>query len=523
MTRILSLLLLLGIGASHQISAQDLGFQSTVLPAPESVLAHDDISFPKLKAQYNFRNGNISFEESQHVQAPKILSGTVKGEDGTAIDNGKLFLYQKQNDGSATLLDKVDPYTGGTFNFPIDSHEHTLYFIPDENEFPNYIPTILGKTANLHATSFFTLTEDSEITFEILKIQALETGTKVISGTVEEETPAGRLSTNNQQQSTEGVHVILLNDVGAVAGNTETNTSGYFEFVNLPDGTYQVVFNGANAQTITTTTIDVDLTLNNVEIIVSDLSGSTQASVKLKPVITFNDFNTTTYGDDPFKIGATSDAAVALTFASSNQNVAIIENGYINIVGAGTAEITVTSKGDNTYTEVIVVQTLLVNKASQTITFAPFDPVSTPDDIGLHATASSGLQVSYSSNHPEIASIEDNTIKIHSGGVVEITATQGGDGNYLAASAVKQILIVSIMDIEDKLADFEVHPNPSNGKLFVSRYNSQMRFMLTDIAGRTQLLSLHENTLDLNYHQPGVYFLTVQEASARKIIKVIRK
>lgn len=486
-----------------------------------------NLNTPLPKGNYNititYDGGKRQMSTFKIVQAPAILSGIVKGEDGTPITKGKLFLYKKQDNGTVIFVDKVDPYTGDAFNFPIDDEEHTLYFIPDKIEFPNHVPTFLGKAVDLLNTSFVSLTKDSAITFDILKIHPFETGTKMISGTVGEETPAGRLSINNQLQSVEGIQVILLNDIGAVVGRTETNGSGYFEFINLPDATYQVVFNGASAQTIITTTLDVDLTLNNVEIIVSDLSGDTQTSVKLKPVITFNDFNITTYGDEPFEIEATSDAAVALTFTSSNQNVAIIENGYINIVGAGTAEITATSKGDNTYTEVIVVQTLVVNKATQAITFAPFEPVSTPDDIELHGTANSGLPISYTSDHPEVASIENDVIKIHSGGVAEITATQEGDDNYLAATSVKRTLIVSIMGIEDPLADFDVHPNPSTGRFIVSRSNPQMRFMLTDIAGRTQPLSLDGNTLDLTHRQPGVYFLTVQEAKARKIIKVIRK
>jgi len=501
--------LLLSGAVAAPISGQDF-----LVPHVQSPLQFD---------QYIGTSNNSGTYEFSTVQNQLTLSGTVKGEDETLITKGKLFLYQKKTDGSIIFAGKLDPYNETNFNFAIDSHPHTLYFIPDKNEYPDYIPTVYEKTVSVNTSSFLSIEHDTAMIFEILKRKQLATGSKMISGIVANGSVLGRLSSDALQQFIAGAQITLVNDLGEAVASTETDATGYFEFADLPDGTYRVVVNAIVNDALRTVTLDVDLTLNNVEIIVSDLTGDIHTSVKLKPVITFENFAAVTYGDDPILIGATSDSPVVLTYSSSNNDVAIVENGYLNIVGAGTAEITVTSPGDGTYTEVIKKQTLTVNKAAQEISFALIEEVSSFDDIPLTATTTSGLAISFESNHPEIASIENNVIKIHAGGVVEITATQTGNENYLAATPVKETLIVSILGVENVLAEVSVHPNPSAGVLNLSRSSRQMTYSLTDIAGRIHTVSAENDIIDITYTQPGLYLLTITEGSARKVIKVIRK
>jgi Viral BACON domain/Metallo-peptidase family M12B Reprolysin-like len=86
---------------------------------------------------------------------------------------------------------------------------------------------------------------------------------------------------------------------------------------------------------------------------------------------------------------------------------------------------------------------LMVNKLAQSITFGMLGRVPVnADPLPLSATASSGLAVSYSSSNPNVASISGNTVILHSAGTTTITATQAGNGNYLAATPVPQSLTV---------------------------------------------------------------------------------
>jgi len=83
-------------------------------------------------------------------------------------------------------------------------------------------------------------------------------------------------------------------------------------------------------------------------------------------------------------------------------------------------------------------------KAAQTITFAATNTKTYGDaDFAPGASASSGLGVSYSSDNTNVATIVGGNIHIVAPGTANITASQGGDANNLAASNVMQSLTVN--------------------------------------------------------------------------------
>ena len=88
---------------------------------------------------------------------------------------------------------------------------------------------------------------------------------------------------------------------------------------------------------------------------------------------------------------------------------------------------------------------LVISRASQTITFAALDPVVLGvQPIVISASASSGLQVTYTSSDPSVASVSGSTVTVHAAGTATITASQGGDpGSYAAAPDVSRDLVVS--------------------------------------------------------------------------------
>ena len=87
--------------------------------------------------------------------------------------------------------------------------------------------------------------------------------------------------------------------------------------------------------------------------------------------------------------------------------------------------------------------TLVVAKASQTITFAPLAEVELGDgSFALDATASSGLPVSYASSDPAVATVSGTTVNLVGAGSTTITASQLGDANHEAAPSVPQQLLV---------------------------------------------------------------------------------
>ena len=71
---------------------------------------------------------------------------------------------------------------------------------------------------------------------------------------------------------------------------------------------------------------------------------------------------------------------------------------------------------------------LTVTKVPQTITFGTLTKASLTEgtySLDGEANASSGLPVSYTSSNSAVASISGDTLNLHSGGTVTITASQG--------------------------------------------------------------------------------------------------
>ena len=81
---------------------------------------------------------------------------------------------------------------------------------------------------------------------------------------------------------------------------------------------------------------------------------------------------------------------------------------------------------------------------SQTITFGPLSGVILGvSPFPLMATASSGLPVTVTSATPSVCVVSSSTMIIVAAGVCSVTATQGGDATFSAATPVSQSFIVS--------------------------------------------------------------------------------
>ena len=161
--------------------------------------------------------------------------------------------------------------------------------------------------------------------------------------------------------------------------------------------------------------------------------------------LTFAALPTFTYGDTDHTLEAESSSDEAILFSSSNEDVAVIVDGALHIVGAGTAVITATLPENPLYENTpSASHSLTVNKASQTIVFHDV-PTQVNRDAGLvplDVSASSGLPVSLSIDDEEVAILSGKDLDILRLGTVRITATQAGDANHGAAEPVTVTLRV---------------------------------------------------------------------------------
>lgn len=169
---------------------------------------------------------------------------------------------------------------------------------------------------------------------------------------------------------------------------------------------------------------------------------------KADQIISFNDLAGSVYGDPDFILTATSTSGLTVSYVSSNEAVATVDGSSVHITGAGEAVITASQAGNENYLPATdISRTLVVEKAAQTIAFDPF-AVHTYGDPGFDpmATASSGLSISYTSSNPDVAVVSGGIIMIMGAGSAEITASQPGNDNYIAAPDVVQLLTVEKAD-----------------------------------------------------------------------------
>ncbi len=166
--------------------------------------------------------------------------------------------------------------------------------------------------------------------------------------------------------------------------------------------------------------------------------------------ITFAALEEKTYGDPALELTATSSSGLPISYSSSDELVVVIEGSTLTIAGAGTAVITATQAGSDDYTAAAnVEQNITINKASQTISFSELESKTFGDaDFQLTATASSGLEVNFTSDNENVVLITGTLASLINQGETTITASQSGNGNYLAAESVSHILLVSSPAIE---------------------------------------------------------------------------
>ena len=86
----------------------------------------------------------------------------------------------------------------------------------------------------------------------------------------------------------------------------------------------------------------------------------------------------------------------------------------------------------------------MIAQAAQTISFPALPAKSVGDPaFALPATSTSGLAITYQSDNLAVATVSGGLLTFVGPGTANITATQGGNINYLAAAAVSQLLTVN--------------------------------------------------------------------------------
>jgi Lectin C-type domain. len=134
-------------------------------------------------------------------------------------------------------------------------------------------------------------------------------------------------------------------------------------------------YNNTNVGNVTTLTVSGLTALTNYYYRVRATSGGFNSSTisltttKYDQTISFGALSSKVYGDADFNPSATATSGLAVTYSTSDSNVATVVGGLIHIVGAGTCTVYADQAGNaNYFAAGQVSQSLTVNKATLTVT-----------------------------------------------------------------------------------------------------------------------------------------------------------
>jgi gliding motility-associated-like protein len=332
-----------------------------------------------------------------------------------------------------------------------------------------------GATASSGLTVSYTSGNPSVATIIDGLIHVSGAGTAVIT--------ASQAGNDNFNAAPDAQQVLTVNKAAQHIsfGVLPSNTYGDPDFVLSASSSSGLIvsFTGNNDEAATISGTTVHITGGGSVVITASQSGNenylaapdvqqTLVIEKASQSISFPALSDAVFGDSDINPGASASSGLNVTYSSGNPSVAVLSGGLIHIVGAGTAVITASQAGnDNFEAAADVSEILIVKKADQTISFPALsevtfgDPAFTPG-----ASASSGLEITYTTSNPAVASVSGGMILINAAGSVSVTASQPGNENYNAADDQFQVLTVAkagqsiiFNELPDKVfgdADFEL-------------------------------------------------------------------
>lgn len=240
----------------------------------------------------------------------------------------------------------------------------------------------------------------------------------------------------------------------------------------------------------------------------------------------------TAFVGDSFELAASVSSELTLTFASSDESIAVIDGNMVTLIGAGEVTITASQDGNSEYNAASAEVTFVVAKKTQTISFEALeDRILGEKPFELSATASSGLEVSFSSSDPEVATIEGNVVTLVGSGETTITAYQEGDEFYETAEAVEhKLTVILVMSAENPNGtSVKVYPNPTVNYVVVEGADSRVSnpVALIDHSGRGLNAKTASVTggmqLDLTHLPAGIYYVKAVTRDGVTITKVVKK
>jgi alpha-tubulin suppressor-like RCC1 family protein/uncharacterized protein YjdB len=228
------------------------------------------------------------------------------------------------------------------------------------------------------------------------------------------------------------------------------------------------------------------------------------------PVLTATADLSSTFGEDgPTIAKPTSESRGAISFASSNAEVATVNatTGQVTIEGAGKATITVTQAATDDYVSATQTLTLTVKQAIPELSALTVDSKTFGDkefSIEKPTSPSSGAFTFTSSDSKVVKINEAGKATIEGAGTVTITATQAALGNYSANSVTKEITVakaapeltnISLTGLVFGDDDSTLEPRSASTGAFTFSSNNTRVITIDEKTGRVRVISAGTATI----------------------------
>lgn len=157
-------------------------------------------------------------------------------------------------------------------------------------------------------------------------------------------------------------------------------------------------------------------------------------------------FNLPAFGmvGDTLTIGATASSGLPVTLIAFDDTQCTVSGTTLTLVAQGTCYVDASQPGDATYAAAPTVRRSIQAKLAQTIDFSIAATGFVSATIGMDATSTSGLAVTYSTSTPVICTVNGSDLQLIAAGTCTVTASQPGSDDWTAATPVTRVISVSL-------------------------------------------------------------------------------
>ncbi|MCB0085240.1 MAG: hypothetical protein KDE47_30075, partial [Caldilineaceae bacterium] len=157
--------------------------------------------------------------------------------------------------------------------------------------------------------------------------------------------------------------------------------------------------------------------------------------LKRAQTITFTDLLAKTMGDSPFTVTATASSDLAVSFSSLTPTICTVDGAVVTLLQTGVCTIRAEQSGNDTYNPApLVERSFAIQPPNNVIQFGPLsDKMLGAPPFLITATASSGLQVLFTSLTTEVCTVSGELVTLQTDGLCTIRASQPGNDVYPAA------------------------------------------------------------------------------------------